>query len=45
MSADSHQEQLAPRRNDDDRPVPIGINAAIPSPARMYDHYLGECFL
>jgi hypothetical protein len=34
-------------RADDDkgRPIPAGVNPAIPSPARMYDYYLGGCFL
>jgi len=29
------------RCGDEDRPVPAGIDPAIPSPARMYDYYLG----
>src|SRR5258708_4863015 len=27
--------------DDQDRPIPVGVNPAIPSPARMYDYYLG----
>lgn len=30
---------------DRDRFVPVGINPAVPSPARMYDYYLGGRFL
>lgn len=34
-------EPLDRWRTDDDRPVPVGVDPAIPSPARMYDYYLG----
>ena len=27
--------------DDQDRPVPNGVDPSIPSPARMYDYYLG----
>jgi len=29
------------RADDQDTPVPAGVNPSVPSPARMYDYYLG----